>query len=84
MDGRVRCDGRVIEGAVVTLESSDPAVTFDPNPVLTGSHGNYFAGVTVADETPPTLITITASTTVEGQMISASVEILVECDSPCP
>ncbi|MFZ0475122.1 MAG: hypothetical protein WAM18_06605 [Halobacillus sp.] len=84
VDGRVRCDGRVIEGAVVTLESSDPAVTFEPNPVLTGSLGNYFAGVTVADGTPSTPVTITASATVEGQMISASVEVLVECDSTCP
>ncbi|MGP4070097.1 hypothetical protein [Halobacillus sp. B29] len=84
VDGRVRCDGRVIEGAEVLLESDNLAVTFDPNPVLTGAHGNYFAGVTVADGTASTLVTITASTTVEGQMISASVEVLVECEDPCP
>ncbi|MCP3031937.1 hypothetical protein LF817_11330 [Halobacillus sp. A1] len=84
VDGRVRCDGRVIEGAVVTLESDDPAVTFNPNPVITGSHGNYFSGVTVADGTPSSTVIITASTTVEGQMISDSVEVQVECDSPCP
>ncbi|MGP4075893.1 hypothetical protein [Halobacillus sp. K22] len=29
-------------------------------------------------------VTLTTSTTVQGQMISDSVEVLVECDSPCP
>ncbi|WP_406945453.1 hypothetical protein ACJA3J_02845 [Halobacillus sp. SY10] len=84
VSGRVRCDGRVIEGVAVTLESSNPAiVTFDPNPVVTGSLGDYFAGVILEDETPPQTITITASATVEGQPISNSVDVFVECDRPC-
>ncbi|MYL72488.1 hypothetical protein GLW00_16700 [Halobacillus litoralis] len=84
VSGRIRCDGRVVEGVPVTLESSNPAVvTFDPNPVVTCSLGNYFAGVILEDETPPQTITITASATVEGQLVSNSVDVFVECDRPC-
>ncbi len=77
--GRVMRGERVIEGAVVMLTSDPDVVIFAHNPITTGSDGNFFLGVTVAPGTPSQMITITATTDVEGQIISETVDVNVEC-----
>ncbi len=81
LEGRVFCDDTVIEGALVQLTSSPAILQFDPNPTFTGSNGNYFSGITVVPGTPPQMVTITASTTVNKQTVSASIDVLVDCPS---
>ncbi|RDI36440.1 hypothetical protein [Falsibacillus pallidus] len=83
VDGRVRCGNTVIPEVPVTLTANPPIVTFDPNPATTGMNGNYFSGVIVPPGTPPTDVEITASATVDGQMLSASITVNVSCASNC-
>ncbi|MGP4069441.1 hypothetical protein [Halobacillus sp. B29] len=80
MDGRVRCNGRLIEGALVTFDSNAPGiVTFEPPQIETDSLGDYFTGVRITNGTAPQTVTLIASTTVEGQMVSDSVDVTVNC-----
>ncbi|WJE15696.1 hypothetical protein QRD89_18550 [Halobacillus sp. ACCC02827] len=86
LSGRVRCGNTVIEGATVDLESSNPAIImFESTPATTGSNGNYFAGISIPENTPVQEVTITATTTIDGETLTASVDITVECnETPCP
>ncbi|MDN4523063.1 hypothetical protein [Fictibacillus fluitans] len=82
--GRVICGSQTIEGAVVTLTSSDPRVSFNQNTTTTDSAGDFTAGVRVAPGTPAgTIVTITATTIVNGQVLSTTSTITVDCPDPC-
>lgn len=81
--GRVRCGNTFIPGVEVTLTASPPIVTFNPNPVITGENGNYFSGVVVPAGTTPTDVEITASATVEGELLTETITVNVACDKNC-
>ncbi len=89
IDGRVTCGGVPIEGVEVFLDSSDHTIViFNENglpvqSVFTDSTGVYMAGVSVPPGTPETTVTITATTTVGSETVSAEIEVDVVCDEPC-
>jgi hypothetical protein len=83
VSGRVRCGNEPIEGVEVTLSSNPNILTFNPNPSTTGSLGNYFTGVTVPYGTPPIDVEITASAIVDGQLLSETIIVNVQCKSEC-
>jgi hypothetical protein len=79
VDGRVFCGGTLIEGAVVTLTSSPNILIFDPNPTVTDDAGTFFSGVSVPSGTPSQTVIITATTIVNGQVLSDSINVVVDC-----
>lgn len=83
VSGNVRCGNETIEGVEVSLTSDPPILTFVPNPTVTGSLGNYFSGVTVPNNTPPTDVDITATATVNGQNLMETITVNVECIRNC-
>ena len=79
IDGEVFCGDTQIEGAEISFSSIPSILTFDPNPAITGSNGDYFAGIIVPPNTPPTSVDITATTTVNGQVLSETITMTVDC-----
>lgn len=87
ISGRLTCDGQSIPSAAIsfTVQSSSGRVVVNPNPSITGVNGEYtatllpFRGV---DET----ITLTATTTVGGIVVSTTPQsirvICPPCDNP--
>ncbi|NDI33152.1 YncE family protein [Chengkuizengella sediminis] len=73
LTGTVTNNGFPVEGAEVTLTSSEPSdVSFDPNPAITDENGDYTSSMTIAPDTPSTAILVIASTEVDNILISAT------------
>ncbi|MDV2580739.1 hypothetical protein [Alkalibacillus haloalkaliphilus] len=82
VEARVRCNEKVIPGANVLFESDRPdLVSFDPNPATTGELGVALTTVNIEPDTPPTQVTITATTTVDGEDLEETIELTVGCES---
>lgn len=83
VSGRIRCGNTHVPNAEVTLTADPPIVSFDPNPTVTDAEGSYFSGVSVPSGTPPTDVDITASATVDGQLLSETITVNVSCVGDC-
>ncbi|MFC4388004.1 hypothetical protein ACFOZ1_09310 [Gracilibacillus marinus] len=83
ISGRVRCGNTFIPDVEVTLSANPAIVTFNPNPTFTGLNGNYFSGISVPPGTPLTDVEITASATVEGELLSETITVSVLCERDC-
>jgi hypothetical protein len=83
VSGRIRCGNTHVPNVDVTLTANPPIVTFDPNPTVTDAEGSYFSGVSVPSGTPPTDVDITASATVDGQLLSETITVNVSCVREC-
>ncbi|WP_208379600.1 hypothetical protein [Alkalibacillus almallahensis] len=79
VEGRVMCGGTPIEGATIQVTSDSSDVTFAHDQIITGTDGNFFVGVTVEPGTSLQTITIDASTIVEGQNVSSSIDTQIVC-----
>ncbi|MFB1051808.1 hypothetical protein ACEWET_12845 [Paraliobacillus sp. JSM ZJ581] len=83
ISGNVRCGDLFIPNVEVTLTANPAIVTFDPNPVFTDENGNYISAVNVPAGTPPTNVEITASATVDGDLLTTSINVIVSCERDC-
>ncbi|WP_246366971.1 hypothetical protein [Paraliobacillus salinarum] len=81
--GNVRCGSELIPNVEVTLTANPAFVTFDPNPAYTGENGNYMSAVSIPAGTPPTNVEITASATVNGDLLTTSINVIVSCERDC-
>ena len=75
VSGNISCGNEPIESVEVTFTADPDIVEFDPNPATTRTAGNFFSGVSVSDGTPPTDVEITASATVDGQLLDRKTHV---------
>ncbi|HWL26622.1 MAG TPA: hypothetical protein VNR38_23180 [Ureibacillus sp.] len=66
---------------MVTLTSNSPSINFSSNPIITDSNGTFTTVLNVTPRTISTLVTITALTSINGELISTSVTTTVSCPS---
>ncbi|SDC08291.1 hypothetical protein SAMN05421734_10498 [Pelagirhabdus alkalitolerans] len=83
VSGRVWCNNTFVPGVEVELTANPPIVSFDPNPTITDGMGDYFANVSIPDGTPPTDVEITATATVNGELLTETITVNVSCESEC-
>ncbi|WP_228275669.1 BMQ_0737 family morphogenetic spore coat protein [Gracilibacillus oryzae] len=83
ISGNITCGDTSIPDVPVTLTAVPDIIEFDPNPAITGEGGNFFSGITVPDETPSTPVEITATATVDGEVLSDTISVTVSCDQAC-
>lgn len=81
ISGTVTCDRTPVRGTMVTLTSNSPSINFSSNPIITDSNGTFTTVLNVTPRTMSTLATITALTSVNGELISTSVTTTVSCPS---
>ncbi|GEN45061.1 hypothetical protein [Alkalibacillus haloalkaliphilus] len=84
--GTVTCDGIAVEDAVVEFNNFPIVGEFNPNPATTDGSGNYSTTLTVPESTPLISTVIMATTTVNGETITAMVSLHIECpleECPC-
>ncbi|WP_018934591.1 hypothetical protein, partial [Gracilibacillus lacisalsi] len=83
ISGRIRCGDTLIPNAEVTFTANPAIIDFNPNPAITGENGNYFTSVNIPSGTPPTDVEITASATVNDQLLTETINVTVMCDQIC-
>ncbi|MCZ0703048.1 hypothetical protein J2T56_001236 [Natronobacillus azotifigens] len=85
--GVLTCDGDPVEGAEIEFSTFPTVGTFTPNPATSLADGSFSTTLIVPEETPRLSTVITAMTTVNGQSVSNSVGVHVEClpvdECPC-
>ncbi|WP_231735357.1 BMQ_0737 family morphogenetic spore coat protein [Gracilibacillus massiliensis] len=85
ISGTLLCDGAPVDGAEVTFSNFPVIGTFAPNPVTTAADGTFSTTLTVPEGTPLLSTTITAFATVNGDIVSDTICIQVECpEEECP
>ncbi|WP_053216201.1 hypothetical protein [Guptibacillus hwajinpoensis] len=84
ISGCVSCGGELVANAQVILSSNSGNVSFDPNPTTTDEFGTFMALVMVDPDTNSQNATITATTTVQGQVASDTKTTVIDCPpEPC-
>ncbi|NBJ71630.1 hypothetical protein D1839_19675 [Roseburia sp. 1XD42-34] len=84
--GTVTCEGNPVEGAIIEFSDFPVVGTFIPNPAVSGADGSFTTTLTIPEGTPLVSTTITATTTVDGENLSTTIGIQVECpkvECPC-
>jgi hypothetical protein len=82
--GRVTCSGESVSGAIVTFTSSlagTGSVFITPNPVTTDEFGNFTATMTAVPGTSG-IVTVTASTMVNGVPVSITQSQIISSTQP--
>ncbi len=86
ISGTLVCNGTPVAGASVEFSNFPAIGTFIPNPAITEADGTFTTTLTIPEGTPLTSTLVTASTTVDGEIVEGSIGIQVECPGPeeCP